>query len=213
MKKILLVDDHTMFREGLAGILRSQPDFQVVGEAETAQAAIELARQHKPDLVLMDFHLPDGTGVDATKTILAEDPQTIVVFLTVEDADEFLFPALRSGAKGFLVKSQSSKDLIASLRKIDENEAAITGRIARRLVDEFSRSESISHMDESKLKELTMREYEVLKEVSTGATNKQIADKFECSEATVKNHVHNILSKLELRNRSEAAWFARRHKV
>jgi DNA-binding NarL/FixJ family response regulator len=213
MKKILLVDDHTMFREGLANILKSQPDYQVVGEAGTAHDAIELARHLKPDLVLMDFHLPDGTGVDATQTILVENPQTIVIFLTVEDSDEFLFPAIRSGAKGFLLKSQSSAELIASLRKIEENEAAITGTMMKRIVDEFSRVESVRETDQSIFKGLTIREFEVFKEISTGKTNRQIAEKLDCSEATIKNHVHRILSKLGLKNRSEAAWFARRYKI
>jgi DNA-binding NarL/FixJ family response regulator len=198
-----------MFREGLANTLRTQPDFEIVGEAGTIQAGIELARQLKPDWVLMDFNLPDGTGAEATETILRERPETIVIFLTVFDTDDYLFPAIRSGAKGYLLKSQSSAELLAALRKIEKNEAAISGSMTKRILDEFSRVGSPHEPNQSKLEELTLREFEILKELSTGATNRQIAQRLSTSESTIKNHVHNILSKLELKNRREVAWFAR----
>jgi len=208
MIRILLVEDLVMFREGLANTLRTQPDFEVVGEAGTIQAGIELARQLKPDWVLMDFHLPDGTGVEATETIMREQPATIVIFLTVFDTDEYLFPAIRSGAKGYLLKSQSSAEMLAALRKIENNEAAISGTMTKRILDEFSRGASPHAPGQSKLEDLTLREFEILKELSTGATNQQIAQHLSTSESTIKNHVHKILSKLGLKNRREVAWFA-----
>ena len=213
MKKILLVDDHIMFRQGLASILKTQPNYRVVGEAGTAQEAIELARQLRPDIILMDFGLPGESGVDATRNILEEHPETIVVFLTVFDTDEFLFSAIRSGAKGYLLKSVSTVELLASLRAIERNEAAISRAMMTRILNEFSQLDSRTEPDETKLSSLTLREVEIVKELALGATNREIAQQFSISESTIKNHIHSILAKLGLKNRSEVAWFAHRHGI
>ena len=213
MKKILLVDDHIMFREGLANILSSQADFQVIGQAGTAHAAVELARALRPDIILMDFGLPDQSGVEATRTILQERPETIVVFLTVFDTDQFLFAAIRSGAKGYLLKSQPSTQLLASLRAIDKGEAAISRTLSTHILEEFSRQGPPQEPDQSNLSKLTLREFEIMKEVSSGSTNRAIAQRYAISETTVKNVVHSILSKLNLKNRRDVIWFARQQGI
>jgi DNA-binding NarL/FixJ family response regulator len=213
MKKTLLVDDHIMFREGLANILKSQPDFQVIGQAGTVREAIESARELRPDIILMDLRLPDGSGVEATRAILDERPETIVIFLTVFDTNQFLFAAIRSGAKGYLLKSQPSKQLLASLRAIERGEAAISRTMSRQIMDEFSRQGPPAEPSQSKLSKLTLREFEIMQELSTGLTNREIAERFVLSETTVKNVIHSILSKLNLKNRHEVIWFARRQGV
>ena len=209
MKKIILVDDHIMFRDGLVSILKSQAYFQVVGQAGTAHEAVELARELRPDVVLMDFGLPDESGIEATQAILEERPETIVIFLTVFDTDQFLFAAIRSGAKGYLLKSQSSVQLLASLRAIERGEVAISRAMTMHILDEFSRLGTPTKPHQSKISKLTLREFEMLKELSLGSTNREIARHFSTSETTVKNRVHSILFKLGLKNRHEVAWFVR----
>ena len=213
MKTILLVDDYVLFREAMEHIFRSHTEYQIVGQAGTAQDAITLARELHPDLVLMDYSLPDENGAEATQKIIKENPRTIVVFLTVFDSDEFLFSAIRSGAKGYLLKSLSSTEVLASLRAIERSEAAISGSMTMRILNEFSRLGPRREPAESNLATLSLRELEIVKEVAVGSTNREIASRFSISEATVKNHIHSILSKLELKSRGEVAWFAHRHGI
>ena len=213
MKKIVLVDDHIMFREGLAIILNSQTDFEVIGQAGTAQQAVELVRELRPDMVLMDFGLPDESGVEATRTIVQELPETIVIFLTVFDTDQLLFAAIRSGAKGYLLKSHPSMQLLASLRAIEKGEAAISRAMTMHILEEFSRLGPPTEPTQSKLSKLTLWEFEILKELSSGSTNREIAQKFSIAETTVKNQVHSILFKLGLKSRHEVVWFARQQGI
>jgi DNA-binding NarL/FixJ family response regulator len=213
MKKTLLVDDHIMFREGLSNILKSQSDFQVVSQAGTAHEAIELARELQPDIILMDFGLPDESGIEATRKILEERPETIIIFLTVFDTDQFLFAAIRSGAKGYLLKSQPSRQLLASLRAIERGEAAISRTMSRQLLDEFSRQGPPTAPGQSKLSKLTLREFEIMQELSLGLTNREIAQRFVLSETTVKNVIHSILFKLNLKNRHDVSWFVRQQGI
>jgi two-component system NarL family response regulator len=213
MKKVILVDDHIMFREGLANILKSQADFQVIGQAGTAQEAVELVRKLSPDLVLMDFGLPDASGIEATQNIMAEKPNTIIIFLTVYDTDQILFAAIRSGAKGYLLKSQSSAQLLESLRAIEKGEVAISLAMVKDILDEFTRQGTPSDASHSKLSKLTLREFEILKELTSGSSNLEIAQHLSISENTVKNQIHGILTKLNVKNRHEAIWFARQHGI
>lgn len=208
--RILIVDDHILFREGLAGLLRSQPDMDVVGECGSVQEAVELARQHQPQVILMDYSLPDGTGLDATRAILAEHPQMQIIFLTVHDNDDRLITAMRSGAKGYLLKNLSVTKLLASLRALERGEAAISRTMMARILEEFAQSLPASGPSPSPLTELTTREIEVLSELADGITNNEIAGRLFISENTVKNHIHNILNKLNLQNRREAIEFARK---
>jgi two-component system nitrate/nitrite response regulator NarL len=208
MMTILLVDDHALFREGLASLLASQPDFTVIGEAGSVQEAIGMASDLRPDLVLMDFTLPDGTGLDATHTILAERRETLIVFLTIHEEDERLFAAIRSGAKGYILKNVPVAKLLSFLRGVEQGEAAITPQLTTRILNEFSRMEPTRGPVSDDLSALTERELDVLREISTGASNREIAQRLFISENTVKNHVSNILAKLNLQNRREATRFA-----
>lgn len=209
--RVLLVDDHVLFREGLAGLLTSQPDFDLVGEAGSVAEAIRLAHDLQPDLVLMDFSLPDGTGLDATRAILADRPDTKIVILTVHEEDERLFAAIRAGARGYLLKSVSVSKLLAYLRGVEGGQAAISPDMVGRVLDEFACLEPAATARGAEPHDLTPRELEVLQELAAGATNQEIAQRLVISENTVKNHVRSILAKLDVSNRREAASFAQRH--
>ena len=207
--KIILVDDHVLFRHGLARLLDPQPDFMVVGEASTMQEAVAFVRERQPDVVLMDIGLPDGSGIQATRVIMAERPHTKIVFLTVHEDDEFLFAAIRAGGIGYLPKSTSAADLINRLRNAGRGEAAISPGIARRVLAELSR---LPQLDDEQIElQLTSREKEILSALASGATNHEIAARLVISEYTVKNHVKHVLAKLHLHSRRDAARYARRH--
>lgn len=207
--KILLVDDHILFREGLASLLCTQVDMQVVGGANTVEESIEQARALKPDLVLMDFGLPDGTGLEATQAILTERPDTKIVFLTVHEDDKRLFAAIRCGAKGFLPKGVPVAKLLTYLRGVEKGDAAITPAMTGRVLERLAQTEPRDTPAHSAVASLTEREKQVLKELATGASNREIANHLVISEQTVKNHVSHILAKLGLKSRHEAADIAR----
>lgn len=211
--RVLLVDDHVLFRQGLVSLLDIQPDFSVIGEASSVREGIAMASELQPDVVLMDFGLPDGSGLDATQAILSDRPETNIVFLTIHEEDDRLFAAIRSGAKGYLLKNVPITKLLDFLRGIEQGRTAITRSMASRVIDEFARIGSGRDHDkgDQPLDELTLRELEVLQQLATGATNREIADHLVIAENTVKNHVSNILTKLHLENRREAANFARSH--
>ncbi len=208
MNKILLVDDHALFREGLASLLAGQPDFAVIGEASSVHEAVVMARTLRPDLVLMDFTLPDGTGLDATRAILRERPETKIVFLTVHEEDERLFAAVRSGAKGYMLKNVPVAKLLERLRGLERAEAAISPAMTSRILEEFAHTSPEHQPDHDALAQLTPRELDVLRELVKGATNREIAERLFITENTVKNHVGRILGKLDLPNRRAAASFA-----
>ena len=201
---VLVVDDQVLFRQGLVALLRSQSDFVVVGEAGSATEAVEQARRLQPALMLMDYGLPDGTGVDATRQILAEQPDAKIVILTVHDEPDLLFVSVRAGAKGYLLKNTRVEKLLAYLRGLQQDEPAIEPHMTARILEEFSRSRPVLARDHA-LKELSAREREVLDLMAAGASNTEIANRLVISEHTVKNHVRHILAKLELPNRREAA--------
>ncbi|MCP4423729.1 MAG: response regulator transcription factor [Chloroflexi bacterium] len=209
--KILLVDDHILFREGLASLLNSQPDLTVAGFAETVQDAVVKASQLQPDLILMDFGLSDGTGLDATRIILDKYPYMKIIFLTMHEDDEPLFEAIRCGAKGYLLKNVPVAKLLSYIRGVENGEAAISRSMTTRVLNQFSQTKPLRAPTLTTQNVLTAREIEILRELDTGATNRQIANRLVISERTVKNHVSNILSKLSLKNRREAANFARQH--
>jgi two-component system response regulator NreC len=211
MINILIVDDHVLFRAGLASLIKAQPDFNVLGEAGTMQEAVTMAFALKPDLILMDFNLPDGTGLDATKTILQKRPDTQIVLLTMHEDDDRLFAAIRSGAKGYLNKNLPVAKLLASLRGLELGQAAISRVMTSRILNEFSKMEKPENSDDQVFDQLTRRELEVLQELANGSTNREIGDKLYITENTVKNHVHNILDKLNLDNRREIIKLAQNH--
>ncbi len=208
VKKVLLIDDQILFREGLESLFRSTPDFEMIGCAGTVFEGIEQALLFRPDIVLMDFSLPDGTGLDATKAILAHFPECNIVFLTVYEDDEKLYDALRLGAKGYLLKNVSTNELLASLRALDRGEKALSRRMMSSALDKFSQDHSSNPDHEKLLARLSPRELDVLREIAGGSTNLEIAQRLFLSENTVKHHIRNILNKLEVENRREAASIA-----
>jgi DNA-binding NarL/FixJ family response regulator len=206
--KIIIVDDHILFREGLAAIIRSESDIEIIGQAGTVQEAIETVKVLKPDMVLMDFSLPDGTGADATRAILKEHPKCKIIFLTMSEQDEDLFAAIRSGAKGYLLKNMHPSKLISTLRSVQQGESALSRSMTLRLMEELARGKASSPAADPTL---TRREMEVLRELASGVSNQQIAQHLFISENTVKYHVHSILEKLNLSDRRDAAIYAREH--
>ncbi len=209
--RVLLVDDHLLFREGLANILATQVDFEVVGEAEDGLEAIIKAEQLNPDLILMDVTMPVCDGLEATQRIKRDFPDVTIVMLTVNDENENVFEAIRNGAQGYLLKSVSSRELLASLRGAMRNEAAITRTLGGRMLAEFRRiSKYAIDTSATTSTSLTAREQEVLDLVSNGLSNKEIAEELSLSIHTVKSHMRKILAKLHLEKRQEAAIYAKR---
>lgn len=205
--RIVIVDDHVMLRDGIASIFTKEPDFEVVGEAGTVAGAVEIVRATNPDLVLMDYGLPDGTGLEATRAILATNQQINIVILTVYEEDDLLFEAIRSGAHGYLLKNISAKELLAKLRGLAQGDAAILPAQTRRILLEFAKTSSPVDDGQKKIN-LTDRELEVLGLIADGASNREIGIQLVISQHTVKNHVHNILDKLQVSSRGEAAEMA-----
>jgi len=205
-QKILIIDDHILFREGLISLFRSTTDFDVVGEAGSVANGVEKALEHCPDIILMDFSLPDGTGLHATRSILKHLPDCKIVFLTVYETDENMLAAIRLGAQGYMLKNVSSLSLLASLRALDQGEIAMSRKMMSKVV-ESARVNSFPKNADA-LNKLSPRELDILYELRTGATNSQIARKFFLSENTVKHHIHSILDKLDVENRREAGMIA-----
>lgn len=211
MKKVrvLLADDHDLFREGLATILNSEPDFTVVGEAGDGLAVVVMARKLLPDLILMDIGMPGCNGVEATRQIKEALPQVIIVMLTVRNEDDLLFEAIKNGAQGYLLKNIRSRELLAMLRGVIKGEAAITPDLGGRMLEEFRRlSLTAPSFEGDEIPQLTSREQEVLSLAATGATDQEIAESLVVSIHTVKSHMRNILAKLHLGHRAEAAQYA-----
>ncbi len=203
--RVMLADDHALFREGLAGIISAQPDMQVVGEANDGLEAFVKAQELKPDLILMDVQMPGMNGVEAVRQIKQILHDTIIVMLTVRDDDDVLFEALKNGAQGYLLKEIRSQDLLEMLHGALRGEAALSPNLAGRVLSEFRRLSKGGFSEKEDDSGLTEREQQVLVQVSKGATDKEIAAELNISLNTVKTHVRNILSKLHVRTRREAA--------
>jgi DNA-binding NarL/FixJ family response regulator len=212
-RKVLLIDDQILFREGLVSLFNSTSDFEMVGSAGSVHEGIEQALLYRPDIILMDFSLPDGTGLDATRAILSKLPDCKIVFLTVFEEDETLFAALRMGARGYMLKNVNSSDLLTSLRALDRGENAISRKMVTSVLDEFSHTSVSGGLPDRLLTKLSRREIEVLREIESGATNIEIAQRLFLSENTVKHHIRNIFEKLGVENRREAALIARQKAI
>lgn len=207
VQRVLVVDDHIMFREGLISLLCSTSDFSVIDQAGTMHDGIEKALTHKPDIILMDFSLPDGTGLEATRIILEQIPECKIVFLTVYETDENLLSAIRLGAKGYMLKNVSSSSLIASLRALEQGEIAMSRKMMSKAL-EYSRF-AMSAPSQDVVSRLSPREIDILFELQNDTTNAEIAQHLYLSENTVKHHIHNILDKLGINNRRQAGTIAR----
>jgi DNA-binding NarL/FixJ family response regulator len=206
--KILIVDDHALFRQGVRATIERGEDFEVVGEAEDGAEALVKARELKPDLILMDINMPYCNGLEAVIAIKSELPDVRIIMLTVHDEDENLFEAIRNGAEGFLSKRVRAKALLDSLRGVMKGEAAISGHMAGKILKEFARLAQIEAG--SIAGQLSPREKEVLQKIGEGLSNKEIALSLCISENTVKAHVTGILRKLHVQNRSQATAYAQR---
>jgi DNA-binding NarL/FixJ family response regulator len=212
-QRLLLADDHALFRDGLTRLFAYEDDFEVVGEAADTESVVEAARRLVPDLVLMDVDTPGGGGLVSTRGIKAEQPAMRIVMLTVHDDDETLFQAIKAGAQGYLVKSIRASEMLDLLRGMMRGEAPISRGMAARILEEFRSSGSAgARTDDSREADptatLSLREQEVLSLVADRYTNKEIAQRLVLSEYTVKNHLSNILGKLHVRSRAEAARYA-----
>jgi two-component system, NarL family, response regulator LiaR len=207
---VLLVDDHEMVRSGVRAFLETQPDISVVAEAASGEEAVRLAAEHAPDVALMDLIMPGMDGVEATRRLTSQSPRTSVVMLTSYHDDEHVFPAIRAGALSYVLKEIGPGELAEAVRKAAAGEAVLHPRVAARVVRELHGT----RRDESNVfHELSDRELEVLKLIADGLNNAEIAGRLYVSEKTVKSHVSNILGKLHLADRTQAAVYAWRQGV
>jgi len=207
--RVVLVDDQVLFRKGVRALLAEEPDFEVVGEAADGLEGLDLVNSLQPDVVLMDIHMPVCDGVEATRLIKADRPETKIVILTVSDEDDELFAAIKSGAEGYLLKDLRPEELFEMVRGVMRGETPISAAVAGKLLREF-RSRPWHEPGPEGDRALTLRELEVLQLVTDGMSNAEIAQKLFIVEGTVKNHLHNILEKLHLENRLQAATYALR---
>ncbi len=206
--RVLLADDHTFYRRGVVAELARHPQVEVVGEAGDGLEAIALARETRPELILMDLSMPHMNGLQALQAIKEEMPEVRIVVLSVHDDDEHLFEAIRRGADGYLLKTIEPRALLDVLERLQHGEAAIDGELAARILHEFRRLHTRAARPHAQ--PLTSREVTVLEHLVKGETNREIAEALVVTEHTVKMHVRNILDKLHLQNRSQAAIHALR---
>ncbi|GHO83593.1 response regulator [Dictyobacter formicarum] len=218
---ILICEDQTLMRQGLRTILELEPGMKVIGEAANGEDAVKhyiaLRDENKaPDIVLMDIEMPRMNGVQATTALIESHPQAHIIILTTFDYEDYVFDAIKAGAMGYLLKDVPASELMATIRKVHTGEPFIQPRIANKLLIEFGRKERSSRpqsLRTSPEEDLSPREIEILKLLAEGASNRKIAERLVLAEGTVKNHVSNILSKLQTENRTQAAHLARERKL
>jgi NarL family two-component system response regulator LiaR len=204
--KVLLVDDHKIVREGVRAFLHTLTDIQVIAEADSGAAAVRAVETHQPDVVLMDLDMPgDLDGIAATRQIRKGQPKTQVIVVTSYHQDEYIFPAVRAGAISYLLKDVEPDELAAAIRKAAHGEAVLDSRVAARIVQEL---QGLRKEDVNPFTELSKREFEVLRLIAAGKSNAEIAEALVIGESTVKSHISNILKKLHLDDRTQAAVYA-----
>jgi DNA-binding NarL/FixJ family response regulator len=202
---ILVVDDEALLRGAFRTMLETEDDLEVIGEAADGREAIEQVRLRKPEVVLMDVRMPGMDGIEATRRLLEQGSASRVLILTTFDLDEYVYEAMRAGASGFMLKNSPPDQLAAAIRTVAAGEALLAPTVTRRLIEEFVRRPRVGAGEESELSDLTERELEVLKLIARGLSNAEIAGQLMVSEATVRTHVNRILSKLGVRDRTQAA--------
>ena len=206
--RVLVVDDDDLMRVGLRGVLSSDDELEVVGEAADGRAAIEQTRRLAPDVVLMDVRMPDLDGISATREILAVSTRVRIVMLTTFEEDDYILGALRAGASGFLLKRTSPEQLIAAIHTIAAGDSLLSPAVTKTVIDRLAQAPALDASARKRLDELTPREREVLELVAGGLSNSEIAAELVVEESTVKTHVKRILGKLHLRDRVQAVIFA-----
>lgn len=203
---VLIVDDHEVVRQGVRAFLDTRAEIEVMGEAESGRRAVELCAEHAPDVVLLDLLMPEMNGVETARQIKAVSPRSQIVILTSHHSDEHLLPSIRAGALSYLLKDVSPPELVAAVEKASRGEAVLHPRIAAQIVENLQNNQL--QAEQNPLMTLSRRESEVLRLIAEGLPNAQIADRLFISEKTVKSHVGNILSKLHLADRTQAAVYA-----
>jgi two-component system nitrate/nitrite response regulator NarL len=205
--QVVIIDDHPLFRDGVWQTLQAEPEFEVVGQGTSAAEAIRLAKELLPDVILLDITIPGG-GLNAALVIAAMSPVTKIIMLTASEAEEDVLTALKSGARGYILKGVSARELLKAVRDVHAGEAYVTPALAASLLSEMTGGPLGLKPAPSPLDELTEREHQILEKVAGGLSNKEIAQQLFLSEKTVKHYMTNILQKLQVRNRVEAALLA-----
>lgn len=203
--RVMVVDDHEMVRKGLISYLLTEPDIELVGEASSGREAIRLAREKRPDVILMDLIMENGNGIEATKEILSFYPECKIIIITSFYDDEQVFPAIEAGALSYLLKTARADEVISAIRKAMKGETVIEPKVANKMLNRLRPKERMPHDD------LTEREMEVLMLIAEGMTNQEISEELFIGIKTVKTHVSNILNKLNVQDRTQAAIYANRH--
>lgn len=204
--KLMIADDHTLFREGMKALLAVTDDIQIVGEAEDGDTAVETSRQVQPDIILMDINMPGLNGIRATERILAQQPQTRIIMLTMLEDDASVFHAMRAGARGYLLKGADPREVLSVIRAVAEGQALFGPAIATRLMNYFRELSTRPAWSQAgtPFPDLTDRELEILRLIAQGLNNQEIAQKLVLSPKTVRNHITNIFSKLQVADRAQA---------
>ena len=207
--RVLLADDHDLFRQGVRRLLEAAEDIDVVSEASNGEQAVRLVEEFAPDVVLLDIGMPDLSGIDAARIIKTRSPRTGLIMLTVHGEEEFLFEAIKAGAMGYLLKDCTAVELLRAVRVVYEGEGLLAPTMAAKVMHEFAKVRS-THDLAAVMNPLTQREVEILQHVASGLANKEIALRLGISERTVKNHLSNIMEKLHVNSRTQAAVYALR---
>jgi DNA-binding NarL/FixJ family response regulator len=205
--RILIADDHPLFRKGMRSLLETMPEVEVVGEAATGQQAVDLAAGLQPDVILMDLQMPEGSGLAATRAISQASPHTRILVVTLFEDDDSVFAALRAGARGYILKDAEESEMKRAIQAVGRGEAIFSPSIATRVIDFFSASRGA--IPDEVFPELTGREREILSLIARGETNAAIAEQLSIALKTVRNHVSNIYSKLQVADRAQAVIRAR----
>jgi len=205
--RVLIADDHQLFRDGLRALILSAPDMEVAGEASTGKQAVKLGIDNKPDVILMDIQMPDLDGIEATRALIQADPNLNILMVTMFEDDQSVFAAMRAGAKGYILKGAKHDEMLRAIRAVGSGEAIFSPGIASKMMSFFTSSRAEAFPEE--FSDLTDREREILTLIARGKSNTEIADSLFISVKTVRNHLSNIFNKLQVADRTQAAIKAR----